>query len=145
MIYLDTSALIAALAGEKDGPRVRAWFGRQDVGSLFVSRWSDTEISSALSKKVRVETLSIDQQRDALIEWHLMRDESLCTLNVQSSHFETAAKFADRHDLNIRSGDALHLAIAAAHGHRLLTLDRRMAEAAPILGIPLAVLDADAG
>ncbi|WP_363284329.1 PIN domain-containing protein [uncultured Sphingomonas sp.] len=63
------------------------------------------------------------------------------TLAVEADHFVSAARIADRRDLGIRAGDALHLAIAAAAGFRLVTLDRTMAAAAPLLGVPLEPLD----
>ena len=47
-----------------------------------------------------------------------------------------AARMTDQHALGLRAGDALHLAIAADHGATVQTLDRRIAEAAPTLGIP---------
>jgi predicted nucleic acid-binding protein len=38
---------------------------------------------------------------------------------------------------NLRAGEALHLAICANHGASLCTLDRRLAEAAPRVGVPV--------
>ena len=52
----------------------------------------------------------------------------------------TAARFADRHELGLRVGDALHLAVCADHGATLCTLDRRLAEAAPALGVRTTLL-----
>ena len=52
--------------------------------------------------------------------------------------FDLAASYAARHDLALRAGDALHLAVASAHGLTLVTLDERMAKAAPELGVPVA-------
>lgn len=37
--------------------------------------------------------------------------------------------------ISLRSGDALHLAVAAAHRATLCTLDKRQAEAASTLGV----------
>jgi predicted nucleic acid-binding protein len=51
--------------------------------------------------------------------------------------FRAAARFADQSELNLRSGDALHLAICANHGALLCTLDRRLAESAPRVGVPV--------
>jgi len=46
-----------------------------------------------------------------------------------------AAAFVDQQKLGLRAGDALHLAVAASHGASVHTLDRRLAEAGPALGI----------
>jgi predicted nucleic acid-binding protein len=61
--------------------------------------------------------------------------ESLTILSVSSLQFRTAARFADQHMLGLRAGDALHLAICADHGATLCTLDRRLGEVGPALGV----------
>lgn len=54
---------------------------------------------------------------------------------LTGSHFRTAAKFVDQNALGLRAGDALHLAIAAELGATVQTLDQRLAEAGPVLGV----------
>lgn len=46
------------------------------------------------------------------------------------------AAFVDRADLGLRAGDALHLAVAAAHGCIIATLDIAQASAAPACNVP---------
>ncbi len=46
----------------------------------------------------------------------------------------------DQQGLGLRAGDALHLAVAAEHGATLWTLDVRMAEAGPVLGVVTGVV-----
>jgi predicted nucleic acid-binding protein len=64
---------------------------------------------------------------------------------VPRADFRTAARFADRHDLGLRGGDALHLAICEDHGISLCTLDQKMYQAAMALGVravpPLKAVD----
>jgi predicted nucleic acid-binding protein len=59
---------------------------------------------------------------------------------VTGGQFRAAAKFADLHDLGLRAGDALHLAIASEHGATIYTLDQRLADAGPELGVPAQML-----
>jgi predicted nucleic acid-binding protein len=66
--------------------------------------------------------------------------ESFTVLGVTGGQFRTAAKFADQHALGLRAGDALHLAVASEHGATVHTLDRRLAEAGPALGVPAQLL-----
>jgi predicted nucleic acid-binding protein len=54
---------------------------------------------------------------------------------VTGAHFRTAARFVDQHMLGLRGGDALHLATASEHGATVHTLDQRLAEAGPALGV----------
>ncbi len=56
---------------------------------------------------------------------------------VIGQHFSDAARFVERHELSLRAGDALHLAISNYHGATLCTLDNRLAVAGPILGVPI--------
>jgi len=51
---------------------------------------------------------------------------------------------ADQSQLNLRAGDALHPAVCANHGARLCTLDRRLGEAAPRVGVESVLLSARA-
>ena len=83
---------------------------------LAVSPWVVTEVSSALSIKVWTGALSIEQRASVQAQWQCMRVASQVMLGVTDSDFETAARFAERHDLNLCAGDALHIAIAAAAG-----------------------------
>ena len=102
---------------------------------LFVSDWVTAEVSSALSIKLRRGDIDLGERASALAAFHRMCDETLAVLPVASAHFQTAAHFCDRHDLSLRSPDALHLAICADHGLSLATLDRRLRDAALALGV----------
>lgn len=137
--YLDTSVIVSAVADEPASPRVRRWLGEAEAGGLHVSWWSLTEFTSALSLKVRIGRFSLEQRAEASAAWQKLRETSLSMLPVTPAHFETAARFADHHELGLRAGDALHLAVASASGHRLVTLDATLAKAAPALGVSVLV------
>ena len=137
MVYLDTSAIVAALTLEPHSERIISWMAEQPEGTLHVSDWCDTEVSSALALKLRTGALSVEKRAEALAMWHGWRDRVLTTSPIAASHFVTAAAYLDQHKLGLRAGDALHLAVAAAAGLRIVTLDRTMASAALELGIPV--------
>jgi hypothetical protein len=84
--------------------------------------------------------LGADHRAAALSAFTRLCVESLRTLPVEREDFRAAARFADQSELNLRAGDALHLAICANHGASLCTLDRRLAEAAPRVGVPVREL-----
>ena len=113
---------------------VRARFERFAPGETLISDWLTTEVSSALSLKVRIGTLTLSRRAIALGAYQRMFLDNHIVVSVTASAFQTAARYADRHDLGLRAGDALHLAIAAFHGATLLTLDRRLHAAALALG-----------
>ncbi|MEP9360585.1 type II toxin-antitoxin system VapC family toxin [Sphingomonas sp. KR3-1] len=135
--YLDTSAMVAALVVEQHSPAVLGWLESVEPGTAFISDWTHTEISSALSLKLRTGEITLETRAEALGAFAVMATTSLPTLAVAEEHFEVAARFAAQHELGLRAGDALHLAVAKDGGFALVTLDQRMADAALQLGVPV--------
>lgn len=116
--------------------RVQGWLAEQDPSDLMISDWTTTEMSSAIAIKLRTGHMDIDQRATMLALFNRLVAESFVVLPVTSAQFRTAARYADQHGLGLGVGDALHLAIAGDHGAAVQTLDRQMAEAGPMLGIP---------
>jgi len=127
--------LVAALTVEAATGRVQNWLAAQESGSLAISDWVRTEFSSALAIKLRTGQLDAPRRAGALAMLTRLSLESITVLPVASEHCRAAAKLVDQHALGLRSGDALHLAICAAHGAILCTLDRRLGEAGPAVGV----------
>ncbi len=61
--------------------------------------------------------------------------DNFSTVPVSGLRFCPATRFADQYALGLHAGDTLHLAICAEHGATLCTLDRRLSEAGPALGV----------
>ena len=133
--YLDTSLLVAALTREVRTAAVQGWLAEQEPGSFALSDWVVTELSAALSVKLRSKQVTARQRADALSLFTVMAEESCVRLPVTADAFHDAARFADQSRAGLRAGDALHLAVAAKHGLVMVTLDKGLARAATMLGI----------
>ncbi|MBA3529391.1 MAG: type II toxin-antitoxin system VapC family toxin [Propionibacteriaceae bacterium] len=124
MIYADTSALAKLVVAEAETPALRSWFASQSSG-LVTNSVGVVELQRLAAR------VSPDAERTALLLLSRIDRISL-----------TAAALALAGQLpppELRTLDALHVASAAELVDlvALLTYDRRMAEAASHLGLPV--------
>jgi len=139
MHYPDTSVLVTALTVEPESAVALEWLvAHQD--STSVSDWTLTEFASALSRKYVSDDIDERTRNDAQDVFERLSSESLTLLQVTRTHFREAVKVC-RADAGVRSGDALHIAIARDHGLTLVSRDRAMIRGARELGVDALLLD----
>jgi predicted nucleic acid-binding protein len=140
MLYLDTSLVVSLIAAEPSTSAAQQWLGEQGEEDLMISDWVVTEASSALSMGQRVTGLDEEARSRAERNLRALTAAVLGSVPVTRQAFRTAATTSGRADLNLRAGDALHLAVAAEHGARVATRDARQAEAGDRLGLDVFLL-----
>jgi len=140
MDYLDSSLIVAAVSKELKSPDMQVWFATQAPGRLCTSPWAITEASSALAMKLRAGTITEEDRQRALSTIDKLVDEILIMEPIRDHHFYMAARFADRIETKLRSGDALHMAVAQSVNARVCTLDRGFAAAGVLIGVRTLLL-----
>jgi uncharacterized protein len=134
MIYLDSSLLVAALCAEAKSSDVYAWLDANRDELLVISNWTLTEVASAVVLKRRMGALAAEEMADVFGRWEIMQDASLHRENIESVDFAEAAMLIRECRFPLRSGDALHLAVAVRLGASLATLDQGMIAASGFFG-----------
>ncbi|WP_375452104.1 type II toxin-antitoxin system VapC family toxin [uncultured Devosia sp.] len=135
MIYVDTSLLVALHVTERDSEVALSWFKRRATEIFLYSDWTELEVSSALSRKLRSGTMTFAQRRGAEQALQRTKLDSFRQVAVATEHFRSAESMVRHYETGLRSGDALHLAIAKANGAAIATLDQTFASAATRLGV----------
>lgn len=130
-VYLDTSVLFSVFHEDAHSERVSAWLSQLDTFAF--SRWTMTEISSALGVQVRMRrlTAAARQELESELDRWVVGRPVRALLDADLSH----ARRLLRDDVRLRAPDALHIALVLRCGYRLATLDDDMAAAARTLGI----------
>ena len=115
MRYLDPSLAVSLITHESSTAAAREWLADQPPEQVAVSDWVITEVSSALSIKQRTGGLNDAARRRAQQTLDVLVRDSATVLDVPRECFARAAEMAGHSDLGLRSGIALHLAIAQHH------------------------------
>lgn len=133
-VYLDASALVPTLI-EENGTKVVDEFLSATNDLLVVSDLAAAEVTSALSRLVRMGRLGRDQAAALLDEFDTWRADAATMIDFLPTDFRQARLFVREFDLGLRAPDALHAAICRRTGDLMVTLDRRLATAATTLGV----------
>ena len=137
MIYLDTSLVVALCVPEADSDRVESILAAV-VEPLCTSEWTRVEFTSAIGIKVRNRELSEPSARRALADYYEAFEPGVTVLMPAREDYVLAAWYLQDLKSGLRSGDALHAAIAENNrATRLLTLDKVFVKAARKTGLPV--------
>jgi len=136
-LYLDASVIVPTLVDEAGSAAV-ARFLAAATARLIVSDFTAAEVASALSRLVRMALLSSKDAAARLREFDVWRASASDPIDFQPSDFRLANIFVRNFDLSLRAPDAVHTAVCRRGDLTLVTLDRRLANAAEALGVRVA-------
>ena len=138
MIYFDTSFLAPLVLLEATSDEVAALFGQLDALQFAVSYWTVVEFASLVAREVRMGGLDAAAAAKADLRFEALVYGSFTVLLPSAEDFVLAKRYLGRFDTGLRSGNALHLAIAKNHGAgTIYSLDRGLLKAGDLLGLPV--------
>lgn len=136
--YLDSCVLLSLFLGDSGYADSERWLLAQADQTLWISHWVLLEVAGVMASCVRRGQLTAQRAQTLAREFEAFRQERLALLEPRGSDFLQARQWLHTLDgLPLRSGDALHLALARRQGLILVTADRILARCAEHLGLPI--------
>jgi uncharacterized protein len=132
-LHLDASLLVAIFIEDALSANADALLA-SNTRALLVSDFAAAEFPSALAL-VRMGELSAEAAHAAFANFDAWTARLGPRLRTEASDVIDAEGFLRRLDLNLRTADALNIAIVRRHGLTLATFDHRMAAVATTLGL----------
>jgi uncharacterized protein len=133
-VYLDASVLLPTLIEEAASAAVDAYM-LSGAKAFLVSDFAAAEVASNLSRLVRMSLLEASDASARLADFDVWRAAMSSPADIHAYDIRLAATYVRRFDLALRAPDALHLAVARRLDVPLVTIDRRLANAARELGV----------
>ncbi len=136
-VYLDASVLVALFTVDRFTDRAKSFMTAHNP-VLVVSNFAAAEFASAISRRVRTKDLTADEAYLAFSSFDSWLARATDSVDTTKSDIAAAAAALRRLDLNLRTPDAINIAVADRLGATLATFDDRMATAARVLGVTVA-------
>ena len=136
MFYFDTSFIVPYFLPEAASLQVEKFLRKFESG-LTISQWTKTEFTSAVGMKCRRGQLSPEEASVAHGRFEEIVAAYFRVLPVQDKDFVLASEYLRQWDRGLRSGVALHLAIAKNnHVQCLYSFDKVMIVSAGQIDLP---------
>jgi uncharacterized protein len=133
-VYLDASALVAMLSEDALSDAAHSAASRLGDTRLATSDLGRLEFASALARQVRMKSLGMAGARQ-----NLNALDDFCSIAgvelITAADVALATDFIRRFDLNLRTADAIHIALCQRLDLTLWTFDEGMVACARQLGL----------
>jgi len=139
--YVDRCVLLSLLLGDGGYTDSERWLINQGDQTLWISHWVLLEVAGVIATCVRRGELTAEQAQTIGSEFESFRQERLTLIEPRGTDFLQARQWLERClHLPLRSGDALHLALAQRQQLTVVSADRALARCAESLGLPLQLI-----
>ena len=139
MIYLDTSFIAPLIIAESGSEQAENLISKSKPGDLATSLWTQVEFAGLLARKVLIGELTRQQAASVRNEFRTMLNETFRVIVPTATDFDTARDYLEVPKTGLRSGDALHLAIAANRNvKKIWSLDQGFIKAGKLLNLPVS-------
>ena len=139
--YGDRCVLLSLLLGDSGYTDSERWLINQGDQTLWISHWVLLEVAGVIATSVRRGQLTAEQAQTIGSEFESFRQERLTLIEPRGTDFLQARQWLERClHLPLRSGDALHLALAKRQQLTVVSADRALARCAESLGLPLQLV-----
>ncbi|MBK5959940.1 hypothetical protein CCR97_17270 [Rhodoplanes elegans] len=128
--------LVSLFARDSNSDRASAIL-RETVPVLLISDFATAEFSAAIARRVRASGLTLQEAQEVFVNFDAWTTRIAQRVETIAADISVATAFVRRLDLNLRTPDAINIAIAQRIGARLFTFDIGMEAVARKLGVPL--------
>lgn len=135
-VYLDASVLVALFTEDRFSRRADVFLRRAE-SILIVSDFAAAEFASAIARQVRTRDIARRDARIAFSAFDTWIARVAQRVEIGPPDVTAAEAFLRRLDLNLRTPDAVNIAVAQRIGAALFTFDTVMIKCARALGVPL--------
>ena len=139
-VYLDASFLVAFFVSQQPLTQRAADFLDTTMPELIVSDFAAAEFSSAFARLVRTHAITMEQASGVFADFDDWTSRAARRVETTAADVVAATAVVRRPALNLRTPDAINIAIAQRTGAELATFDQRMAASAAVLGLKVAAV-----
>ena len=139
--YLDSCVVLSLFLGDSGYGAAEQWLLAQADQPLWVSHWVLLEFSGVVALCLRRGELTAERGLAINAEFECFRQERLSLLEPRGADYLQARQWLQ--ELNgpsLRSGDALHLAMAKRQSLKIASADQGLIKAAEALGLAFQLI-----
>lgn len=139
-IYLDASFLVPLFVIQEPLSSRAATFMAAEMPELVISDFAKAEFASAIARLVRMDLMASEDALTTFADFDTWTSTAATQTDMVPGDVAAAGSFIRRLDRNLRTPDALNIAIARRVQAAVATFDSRMAENAAALGVRVATV-----